>query len=138
MHKRMIKEGIWWMGAVDWERRLFDSLIPLPDGTSYNAYLIEGGDKTVLLDTVDPPKSHELLAQLEEVPAIDYIVSHHVEQDHSGAIPDVLERFPYAKVVASTKAKGMLIDLLEIPEDALVTVEDGETLSLGDKTLRFI
>lgn len=138
MHKRMIKEGIWWMGAVDWERRLFDSLIPLPDGTSYNAYLIEGSDKTVLLDTVDPPKSHELLAQLEEVPAIDYIVSHHAEQDHSGAIPDVLERFPDAKVVASTKAKGMLIDLLRIPEDAFVTVEDGETLSLGDKTLRFI
>lgn len=138
MHKRMIKEGIYWMGAVDWERRLFDSLIPLPDGTSYNAYFIEGSEKTVLLDTVDPPKSHELLAQLEGVPAIDYIVSHHAEQDHSGAIPDVLERFPDAKVVASTKAKGMLIDLLKIPEDAFVIVEDGETLSLGDKTLKFI
>jgi len=138
VHKRMIKEGIYWLGAVDWERRLFDSLIPLPDGTSYNAYLIEGSEKTALLDTVDPPKSHELLAQLEGVPAIDYIVSHHAEQDHSGAIPDVLERFPDAKVVASTKAKGMLIDLLKIPEDAFVTVEDGETLSLGDKTLKFI
>lgn len=138
VYKRMIKEGIYWMGVVDWERRLFDSLIPLPDGTSYNAYLIEGSEKTVLLDTVDPPKSHELLAQLQGVTAIDYIVSHHTEQDHSGAIPDVLERFPDAKVVASTKAKGMLIDLLKIPEDAFVTVEDGETLSLGDKTLKFI
>jgi flavorubredoxin len=138
MHRRIIKEGVCWMGAVDWERRLFDSLIPLPDGTSYNAYLIEGSEKTALLDTVDPPKSHELLAQLEKVTAIDYIVSHHAEQDHSGSIPNVLKRFPDAKVVASGKAKGMLIDLLEIPEDAFVAVEDGGTLSLGDKTLKFI
>jgi len=138
MHKRMIKEGIYWMGAVDWERRLFDSLIPLPDGTSYNAYLIEGSEKTALLDTVDPPKSEELMAQLRKVPDIDYVVSHHAEQDHSGTIPHVLECFADAKVVASTKAKSMLIDLLKIPEDVFVTVEDGETLSLGDKTLKFI
>lgn len=138
MDKRMIREGIYWMGVVDWERRLFDSLIPLPDGTTYNAYLIEGSEKTALLDTADPPKAHELLAQLEGIAAIDYIVSHHAEQDHSGTIPGVLERFPDAKVVASTKAKGMLMDLLRLAEDAFVTVEDGETLSLGDRTLRFI
>jgi flavorubredoxin len=138
MNKRQIREKVYWMGAVDWERRLFDSLIPLPDGTSYNAYLIEGTEKTALLDTVDPPKSAELLAQLEEVPRIDYIVSHHAEQDHSGSIPYVLERFPDAKVVVSNKAKGMLIDLLKIPEEAFITVEDGETLSLGGRTLKFI
>jgi flavorubredoxin len=54
MKARKIKEGIYWMGAVDWDRRLFDSLIPLPDGTSYNAYLIQGSEKTALVDTVDP------------------------------------------------------------------------------------
>lgn len=138
MNKRKIKERIHWMGAVDWERRLFDSLIPLPDGTTYNAYLIEGSEKTALLDTVDPPKVEELMAQLEEVPAIDYLISHHAEQDHSGAIPQVLERYPQAKLVVSGKAKPMLIDLLKVAEDAFITVEDGETLSLGDKTLRFI
>ncbi|MBW2139433.1 MAG: FprA family A-type flavoprotein, partial [Deltaproteobacteria bacterium] len=69
---------------------------------------------------------------------IDFIISHHAEQDHSGAIPCVLEHFPEARVVASPKAKGMLMDLLKIPEDRIVTVKDGETLSLGDKTLRFI
>ena len=138
MHKRQVKEKIYWLGAVDWDRRLFDSLIPLPDGTSYNAYLIEGSEKTVLLDTVDPPMADELMAQLDGLSKIDFVVSHHAEQDHSGTIPRVLERFPQARVVASPKAKGMLIDLLKIPEGAFVTVEDGETLSLGDKTLKFL
>ncbi|MBN1277355.1 MAG: FprA family A-type flavoprotein, partial [Deltaproteobacteria bacterium] len=72
------------------------------------------------------------------VKKIDFIVSHHAEQDHSGSIPMVLERFPQAKVIATTRAKGMLMDLLGIPENAFVTVEDGETISLGDRTLKFI
>lgn len=138
MHKRQIKEKIFWLGAVDWDRRLFDALIPLPDGTSYNAYLVQGSEKTALLDTVDPPMADELMAQLDGVPQIDFIVSHHAEQDHSGTIPQLLQRFPQAKVVSTPKAKSMLIDLLEIPEDAFLTVADGETLSLGDKTLRFL
>lgn len=138
MKKREIKERIHWLGAVDWDRRLFDSLIPLPDGTTYNAYLIEGSEKTALLDTVDPDKADALMAQLDGVKRIDFIVSHHAEQDHSGSIPLVLERFPEAKVVATPKGKSMLIDLLNIREDAFITVEDGEVLSLGDKTLKFI
>ncbi len=138
MQKRQIKENIYWMGAVDWDRRLFDSLIPLPDGTSYNAYLVEGSEKTALLDTVDPSMSDELMRQLDGVSRIDFIISNHAEQDHSGTIPRVLDRFPKAKVVSTPKAKQMLIDLLKIPESAFVTVTDGETLSLGDKTLKFI
>ncbi|HDL53125.1 MAG TPA: MBL fold metallo-hydrolase, partial [Proteobacteria bacterium] len=138
MYKRQIKKRIYWMGAVDWDRRLFDSLIPLPDGTTYNAYLVEGSEKTALLDTVDLSMVDELMAQLDGVPKIDFIISHHAEQDHSGAIPRVLDRFPEATVVATPKARGMLIDLLRIPENKFVTVKDGETLSLGDKTLRFI
>jgi flavorubredoxin len=138
MKLRKIREGVHWLGAIDWDRRLFDSLIPLPDGTSYNAYLIAGSKKTVLLDTVDPAKTDELMRQLDGVPRIDLVVSHHAEQDHSGAIPQVLERYPQAKVVCSAKAKPMLMDLLRIPEVAFITVSDGETISLGDKTLRFI
>ena len=138
MHKRKIREKIYWLGAVDWDRRLFDALIPLPDGTTYNAYLIAGSGKTALLDTVDPPVVDTLMAHLDGISTIDFIVSHHAEQDHSGTIPRVLERFPKAKVVATPKARGMLIDLLQIPENAFFTVEDGETLSLGDMTLRFI
>jgi len=138
MKARKIKDRIYWMGSVDWDRRLFDSLVPLPDGTSYNAYLIEGSEKTVLLDTVDPPMADELLSQLEGVPKIDYVVSQHAEQDHSGTIPLVLEKYPDAKLISTPKAKGMLIDLLRIPEESFKTVKDGETLSLGDKTLKFI
>ena len=138
MKKRQIKEGAYWMGAIDWERRLFDSLIPLPDGTTYNAYLVKGRDKTALLDTVDPSMADVLMAHLEGEPKVDFIVSHHAEQDHSGSILRVLERFPNAKVVTTPKATGMLMDLLGVPESAFITVADGETLSLGDKTLKFI
>ena len=138
MKARKIKDRIYWMGSLDWDRRLFDALVPLPDGTSYNAYLIEGSEKTVLLDSVDLPMADELLAQLEGVSRIDYVISQHAEQDHSGTIPQVLEQFPDAKLISTPKAKGLLIDLLQIPEDVFITVKDGETLSLGDKTLKFI
>jgi len=68
---------------------------------------------------------------------IDYIVAHHAEQDHSGSLPDMLILYPAAKVVTNPKCKGMLIDLLGIEEDKFITVEDGQTISLGDKTLQF-
>jgi len=138
MKARKIREGIYWMGAIDWDRRMFDSLIPLPDGTSYNAYLVQGSEKTVLLDTVDPPMEDVLLSQLASVPKVDYIVAHHAEQDHSGTIPRILEMYEGAKVLATPKGKVMLVDHLDIPEDRVITVEDGEVLSLGDKTLEFI
>jgi flavorubredoxin len=138
MEPREIKPGISWMGAVDWDRRLFDSLIPLPDGTSYNAYLIRGSEKTVLVDSVDPPMAGVLLEQLQGVPQVDYVIAHHAEQDHSGTIPRVLDKYPNAKAIVTPKAKDMLMDLLLIPAERFITVEDGETVSLGNKTLRFI
>jgi len=138
MKPRRIKDRIYWMGAADWDRRLFDSLIPLPDGTSYNAYLVEGSEKTALIDTVDPAMADELFQQLENFDKIDYVVSLHSEQDHSGTIPQVLSKFPNAKLICSPKAKGMLMDHLHVPEEYFITVEDGETISLGDKTLEFI
>ena len=67
MQKRKIVENVFWMGAQDWDRRLFDSLIPLPDGTSYNAYLVRGSEKTALLDTVEPLMVDKLMAQLKDV-----------------------------------------------------------------------
>jgi flavorubredoxin len=137
---REIRRGIYCVGAIDWDRRLFDSLIPLPDGTSYNSYLIKGSEKIVLIDTVDPTMGQVLLGHLDElkVKSIDYVVAHHAEQDHSGSIPLVLEKYPEAKVICTPKCKGMLIDLLLIPEDRFITVEDKETVSLGDRTLEFV
>lgn len=135
---RKITESVFWVGVVHWDRRLFDSLVPLPDGTTYNAYVVKGSEKTVLLDAVDPEFVQTLMTYLDGVERIDYVVSQHAEQDHSGSIPQVLARFPEAKVMVTAKAKPMLMDLLNIPEDKLVVVADGETLSLGDKTLKFI
>ncbi len=138
MKPRKIKENIFWMGFIDWDNRLFDALIPLPDGTSYNAYLIKGSEKTVLIDTVYSELFYELEAQLQDVTKLDYIISLHAEQDHSGSIPLVLSKYPKAKLITSPKAKGILMDLLNISEESIITVDDGETLSLGDKTLEFI
>jgi flavorubredoxin len=140
MIPREIKRGIYFVGAVDWDRRLFDSLIPLPDGTSYNSYLIKGSEKTALIDTVDPTMEQVLVNHLDElkVKNIDYVIANHAEQDHSGTIPRVLEKYPEAKLVCSPRCKGMLIDLLLVAEDRFITVEDKETISLGDRTLEFI
>jgi len=91
-----------------------------------------------LIDTVDPSMVNILLDQLSEVKKIDYIIVLHAEQDHSGSLPHVLEKYPDAKVISTPKAKGMLIDLLQLPEESFITIKDGETLSLGDKTLEFI
>jgi len=132
--------GIFSVGVRDWDRRLFDELIPLPDGTSYNSYLIKGEEKTALIDTVDPSKIKEFMENMDATNStgIDYIICNHAEQDHSGLIPMVLEKHPKAKVICSPKCKGFLIDLLHIEDDAIITVEDNETLSLGGKTLEFI
>ncbi|MCK5914615.1 MAG: FprA family A-type flavoprotein [Deltaproteobacteria bacterium] len=138
MKPRKIKDNIYWMGFIDWDSRLFDSLIPLPDGTSYNAYLIEGSEKTVLIDAVEEELFYELEGQLENVAKLDYVIALHAEQDHSGCIPQILARYPEAKLITSPKAKGILMDLLHISEESFITVKDGETLSLGDKTLEFI
>jgi len=135
---RQIKTNVYWVGAIDWDRRLFDALIPLPDGTSYNAYLVQGSQKVALIDTVDPSATEVLMAYLENVPVIDYVIANHAEQDHSGSIPQVLAKYPDAKVVTTDKGQDMLVALLLIPEDRFITVSDGETLSLGDKTLEFI
>ncbi|TES90271.1 MAG: FprA family A-type flavoprotein [Candidatus Cloacimonadota bacterium] len=138
VHK--IKPNIHSLGAIDWDRRLFDELIPLPQGTSYNAYLLKGSQKTALIDTVDPPKESELVDNLKKlrVDRIDYIVSNHAEQDHSGTIPKILEMYPDAKVVTNPKCKTMLMEMLLIHGDKFITIKDGDTISLGDKTLEFI
>ncbi|MCD6465647.1 FprA family A-type flavoprotein [Candidatus Bathyarchaeota archaeon] len=140
MRPRAIKDGVYWVGAVDWDRRLFDELIPLPDGTSYNAYLVVGSNKTALIDTVDPTMTDILVKNLEllNVKRLDYVVANHAEQDHSGALPTILDLYPDAKVIATAQCKDLLTNLLLIPEDKIQVVKDGEVISLGNKTLEFI
>lgn len=139
MVAREICHEIFWVGAIDWDRRLFDELIPLPDGTSYNAYLIRGSEKTALIDTVDPTKQDEFFINLIKlgVNKIHYIIINHAEQDHSGCLPEMLEWYPDATVIASAKCVELLGDLLNIPKERCQIVKDKETLSLGNRTLEF-
>jgi flavorubredoxin len=140
MKPRELKPGIYSVGAIDWDRRLFDSLIPLPDGTSYNAYLVKGSAKTALIDTVDPPMRAVLFDNLDGlgVSKIDYIIFNHAEPDHSGCIAETLEKYPRATAVCTPKCQEILTDRFGVPAGRFQTVADGETIALGDRTLEFI
>jgi flavorubredoxin/rubredoxin len=140
MEAKKIGDGVWWVGAVDWDRKLFDSLIPLPDGTSYNAYFVQGSEKSALIDAVDPAMRRILFERLKalKVPTIDYVIANHLEQDHSGSIPDILAAYPKAKAVTTAIGRTLMMDLLEVPEDRIMVVKDGDALDLGNRTLQFI
>ena len=141
MKARQITPSVDWVGAVDWERGLFDALIPLPDRTSYNAYLVRGSEKTALIDTVDP-------AMLERADDARWIrrgtrsttsSRTHAEQDHSGGlIPRCWSAIPQAQLLATPEGQGACSS--DAPghrrRSSIQPVEDGETLSLGDKTLQ--
>ena len=136
---KMLKEDVYSVGAVDWDRRIFDELIQIPNGTSYNSFVVKGKKKTALVDTVDPTKSLELLDNLRKLEVdIDYLVINHAEQDHSGTIPQILEIYKNAIVVTNSKCKELLSEFLMIPDEKFMVVGDGESLDLGDKTLEFI
>jgi len=140
MTAREIVPGVFSVGAIDWDRRLFDELIPLPQGTSYNAYLVKGEEKTALIDTVDPAKEYELISNLCRmgIERIDYVVINHAEQDHAGSLPMILEFFPDAVIVTNEKCKDLLIALLHVPAEKFRVIRDREKISLGKRTLQFI
>ena len=142
IHKTVeIVPGIVWVGSEDFHRRLFDSLIPLPYGTSYNAYLVSGSEKVALIDTTNPGFADELLTKVASIvdPAsIDYLVMNHAEPDHASAIPKVLEVAPRAKLVATRRGADIAGLYYDVPEAKRIVVKEGDTLDLGGKTLKFI
>ena len=136
---KIIEDEVYSVGVKDWDRRIFDELIQIPDGTSYNSFLVKGNNKTVLIDTVDPIKANELLDNLKKLDAtIDYLVVNHAEQDHSGTIPKILDIYKNAIIITTSKCKDLLIEFHLIPDEKFKVVGDGETLDLGGKTLEFI
>jgi flavorubredoxin len=139
MPAMQINDGVFSVGAIDWDRPLFDALIPLPRGTSYNSYLVQGNEKTALIDTVDPCKFHELRNNLSalKIERLDYIVANHAEQDHSGALPDLLKLYPDAKIVTNAKARQFLQQLLHLGNDCFLEVAHRGTLPLGGRTFEF-
>ncbi|MEM1586158.1 MAG: FprA family A-type flavoprotein [Candidatus Bathyarchaeia archaeon] len=144
MLKRSVVEifkNIYWVGVRDWNRRLFDALIPLPKGTSYNAYLIVGSEGKALIDTVNPGFEKELEGKvrlLVDPEEINYIVMNHAEPDHAGAIPHMMRAAPRSKLVATARGSRMAQIYYRVPQDRIKIVADDEIISLGDKTLHFI
>ena len=135
-----IKNNVFYCGLNDCEREVFDELIPLEHGTSYNSYLIKGSEKVAIVDTMYPPKTQEYIKNLDEngVDKVDYIIANHGEQDHSGSIPALLEKFPNAIVITNSKVKDNIIEMLLVPKEKIQVVANNDEISLGDKTLRFI
>jgi len=136
-----ISDGIYWVGVRDWNRRLFDALIPLPKGTSYNAYLVVSQSKKALIDTVNPGFEKELEEKIRRVvdpSEIDYIIMNHAEPDHAGSIPYMMSINSKAKLITSTKGAKMAQTFYKMPEERIIAVHDQETISLGGKTLCFI
>ena len=134
-----ICNNIFYCGYRDKERQVFDQLVPLTQGTSYNSYLIKGSDKTALIDTMYAKFADEYIKSIVDAGvSVDVIVSNHAEPDHSGAIPKLLEVFPKAKVFCSEKCADNLENMLHVNRSKIEVVKDGSTLSLGDKTLQFI
>jgi flavorubredoxin len=137
---REISKDIYFVGTIDWSRRLFDELIPLPEGTSYNSYLIKSQDDALLIDTVDPSKITEFFQNIEElqVKRISYIVAQHAEQDHSGCIREVLKRFPGCKVITNRKCIDILIDELHLKEEDFHEIKDREIFIFGGQEMQFL
>ena len=131
-----IANNIFYCGEKHPERSIFDQLIPLPQGTTYNSFLVKGSEKTALIDTMYPPLMDRLMATLEGK-EVDYIIANHGEQDHSGALPSLLKKFPNAIIVTNAKCKELLMYEHHIDENKFQVIQDKETLSLGDKTLEF-
>jgi len=130
-----IAEGVFFVGIKDWNRRIFDALIPLPQGTSYNAYLVKGKEKTALIDTVNVGFEKELVKKIEQVISLtdlDYLVMNHAEPDHAGAIPYIMQT---SEVVLLTSEKGekMAQIYYQVPKERIKIVRDGDILELGVK-----
>ena len=137
---RELKPKVYSLSAIDWDRKLFDELVALPEGTSYNAYLVVGSEKTALIDTVHPSMTAALIDALRSLglARLDYIVANHAEPDHSGSIPALLAEFPEARVLANVKCRSLLKSALDLPAEALTLIQDEQVISLGDKSLRFM
>jgi len=136
-----IVKGVYSVGVKDFKRRVFDSIIPLPKGTTYNSYLIIGSEKCALIDTVNPGFEQELLRNISEIAdpsRIDYIVMNHAEPDHANAIPFMLEKAKNAKLIVSRVGAGAAKDYYEVPQERIVVVDEKTEIQLGGKTLRFI
>ena len=141
MGTKTIAPNVFWVGAKHYNRRLFDGLIPLPHGTSYNAYLVVGKDKIALVDTVNPGFEQELVDRISmhvDPAKIDYVVMNHAEPDHAYAAKHILDIAKDAKLVASAKCKEAAMMYFDIDPARIMVVDESSKIDLGGKTLKFV
>ncbi|HZK43763.1 MAG TPA: (4Fe-4S)-binding protein [Syntrophomonadaceae bacterium] len=137
---KKITEDIFWVGVEDPNLEFFDITFELENGTSYNAYLVKGGEKNALIDTVKSEFFDEYIQKIKGIiplEEIDYLIMNHTEPDHSGSVEKLIELIPDLTVVGSGPAIDFLNDIMNIPFKNK-TVGYHSTLDLGGKTLRFI
>lgn len=135
-----IKSDFFWVGALDPTLRVFDIVMETEFGTSYNSYLLKGSEKTALFETAKDKFFGDFLENIKSVCSpseIDYIIVNHTEPDHSGSVGKLLEYAPHAIVVGSNLAIKYLNQIINKPFNSRV-VKDGDTINLGNKTIRFI
>ena len=139
---RKVKEDITWVGSNDRRLELFENLFPIPNGISYNSYVITD-EKTALVDTEDssvlPQFEQNVLAALDGR-KLDYLVINHMEPDHCAGIVRMLELFPHAKMVGNPKTFAFFEQIYDttLPEERKITVKEGDTLTLGRHELTFV
>jgi len=138
LDKVSLAKGLYWVGAIDWNIRNFHGYIT-PRGTTYNAYLIVD-EKTALVDTVKAPFFNEMLERIEEIvkpEEIDYVISNHVEIDHSGSLPMTMKLLKKAELIATEKGKSGLNKYYKT-DWRFVTTKERSELDLGKRKLKFI
>ncbi len=134
-----IKKDIYWVGAIDWTIRDFHGYSTY-EGTTYNAYLLKD-EKTVLFDTVKKSKMSDLVhhvRSLTDPQRIDYIVVNHVEMDHSGSLPEMIDLIKPEKVICSTMGKKALLDHFHREDWPYEVVAPGQVISVGKRSIQFI
>ncbi|NRT79171.1 FprA family A-type flavoprotein [Clostridium beijerinckii] len=135
-----LKKNLYWTGVLDANLRVFDIIMETEFGTSYNSYLLKTSEKTVLFETAKAKFLDgylKALNKLVDIKDIDYIVVNHTEPDHAGSIEKLIEMNPNIKIIGSQVAIGFLKNIVNREFNGII-VKENETLSLGDKTLRFM
>ncbi|MEM3410313.1 MAG: FprA family A-type flavoprotein [Fervidicoccaceae archaeon] len=136
-----IDRNVFWIGARDYSRTLFDSLIRLPRGTSYNSYLVVGEEGAAVIDTVNPGFEDVLESRIKSViepERIKYLVMNHAEPDHAGAVARVLSMSKEIKLVTTQLGAKYVRLFYDIPQERIAIVRDGDRINLGKYTLKFI
>lgn len=141
MNVRNITDSIIYVGVNDRTTTRFEAMWPLPYGVSYNSYIVRGKSHCALIDTVESSSFRSLLDNLnliEGFNGLDYLVVNHMEPDHSGCIPLLLDHFSKLKLVCNKLSAEQVKGYYNVPAERIHIVADGDTLDLGDKTLRFV